>query len=125
MADSPSLPVCPSPVQNIRPIAWIAACVLIALAVTLRLMALRSDPYPSLDWSAGLLTDEGFYIHNARNVALFGHARTDEFNNMLLSPLLHYMQIGVFRLFGPGSGPARSISIVCGLATVLFLFAGL
>ncbi|HZP80524.1 MAG TPA: hypothetical protein VFB21_02695, partial [Chthonomonadaceae bacterium] len=66
-----------------------AALCLLALLVILRLVALDSDAYEHLDWSTGLLTDEGFYIHNARNVALFGHPVTDDFNNALIMPLLH------------------------------------
>jgi hypothetical protein len=65
----------------------------ILLIIGLRLIDLRSDPFPRLDFSAGLMTDEGFYIHNARNLILFGHARTNEFNNMLISPLLHFGHI--------------------------------
>src|ERR1044071_7649153 len=110
MPNSPLLPLSASPVQKDVLVASGIPCLLIFLAVFLRLIALRSDPYSSLDWSAGLLTDEGFYIHNARNVALFGHARTDEFNNMLLSPWLHYLQVGVFQTFGTGAVQARLIS---------------
>jgi 4-amino-4-deoxy-L-arabinose transferase-like glycosyltransferase len=102
--------------------AVLAALVLI---VGLRLVALRSDPYPRLDWSAGLLTDEGFYIHNARNVALFGHARTDEFNNMLLSPLLHFAQTAIFAVFGVGSLQARMIGVACSLLMLWLFWAAL
>lgn len=98
---------------------------IVAAAIALRLVALGSDAYTRLDWSAGLLTDEGFYIHNARNVALFGHARTDGFNNMLLSPLLHYLQVAVFSVFGVGAAQARSISVACSLLTQALLFAAL
>lgn len=98
---------------------------LCVLLILVRVVALRSDPYLRLDWSAGLLTDEGFYIHNARNVALFGRARLDEFNNMLLSPLLHGVQVAVFQLFGVGAVQARSISVVCSLLSLALLWDGL
>src|SRR5438876_186795 len=65
---------------------WLFVVVATALAIVLRLVALDSDPYARLSWSSALLTDEGFYIHNARNLVLFGTARTDEFNNMLIMP---------------------------------------
>jgi 4-amino-4-deoxy-L-arabinose transferase-like glycosyltransferase len=97
----------------------------VAAILALRFVALGADAYSRLDWSAGLLTDEGFYVHNARNVALFGHARTDGFNNMLLSPLLHYAQVAVFSVFGVGAVQARSISVVCSLLTLGLLFAAL
>ena len=107
------------------PLTVFAVIVAIIAAISLRFVALRSDPYPWLDWSAGQLTDEGFYIHNARNVALFGHATTDQFNNMLLSPWLHYIQVGVFETLGAGSVQARLISIVSSLLTIVVFFAAL
>jgi 4-amino-4-deoxy-L-arabinose transferase-like glycosyltransferase len=104
---------------------WLAPLAIILAIVSLRLVALGSDAYARLDWSAGLLTDEGFYVHNARNAALFGHARTDEFNNMLLSPLLHYLQVAVFSMFGVGAIQARSISVACSLLTLGFIYAAM
>src|SRR5262249_15981546 len=98
---------------------------LIVLAIALRLIALRSDPYPGLDWSTAMLSDEGFYITNARNVALFGHARTDEFNNMLLSPWLHYLQVGVFHAVGAGALQARLISVISSLLTLWVFWAAM
>ena len=85
------------------------------LAILIRLFALRADNYLRLDWSAALLTDEGFYAHNARNVALFGTARTDGFNNMLVSPILHGIQVLAFWVIGPGMLQARLISVVSSL----------
>lgn len=90
--------------------------------VVLRLVALESDAFPSLSWSSALLTDEGFYIHNARNVVLFGTARTDQFNNMLIMPTLHAIQVAVFRVWGVGIVQARMIPVVASLATLPLLF---
>ncbi|HLJ56524.1 MAG TPA: glycosyltransferase family 39 protein [Chthonomonadaceae bacterium] len=102
-----------------------AAIVLIAvLAVYLRLVALTSDAYARLTWSSALLTDEGYYIHNARNMILFGVARTDGFNNMAVMPLLHLVQVAVFRCIGVGAVQARLISVFASLASLpLFYFA--
>jgi len=96
-----------------------------ALAVWARVVALDADPDFRLCWSSGLLTDEGFYTHNARNAVLLGHARTNEFNNMVLSPLVHAAQAAVFRLFGVGYPQARAISVVCSLLTLLVMYAAL
>ncbi|MGC8669513.1 MAG: ArnT family glycosyltransferase [Chthonomonadales bacterium] len=95
------------------------------IMVGLRVVHLRSDPYVRIDWDTGILTDEGFYIHNARNVVLFGRARTDDFNNMLLAPLWHGVQVATFTEFGVGSVQARLISVVAGLLSVFVLFAAL
>ncbi len=101
---------------------WLSLCALLAMVV-LRTYALESDPYPRLSWSSGLLTDEGYYIHNARNLVLFGVERTDDFNNMVIMPTLHIVQVAVFRLFGAGAVPARMISVICSLLTIGALFA--
>ena len=84
-----------------------------------------ADPDFRLCWSSGLLTDEGFYTHNARNAVMLGRVRTDEFNNMVLSPLVHAVQAAVFRVFGVGYPQARAISVVCSLLTLVVLFAAL
>src|SRR5579859_4383736 len=96
-----------------RFVSQVALACAIPLMVGLRLWRLDSDAYPRLSWSSALLTDEGFYLHNARNVVLFGHARTDGFNNMFIMPLLHALQVGVFRVWGVSLVSARGISVAC------------
>ena len=80
---------------------------------------------PRLSWSSALLTDEGFYLHNARNLVLFGPLRTDEFNNALIMPLLHVLQVAVFRL--RASAPCRRAALSVGgsLLTLLVFFDAL
>jgi hypothetical protein len=93
--------------------------------IVLRCVALDSDAYPRLSWSSALLTDEGFYLHNARNRILFGHPETDQFNNRLIMPLLDAVQTGVFHLFGVSVVSARAISVVLGLLTLPVFFDAL
>jgi|GEM_PF-616211 len=109
------------------PTRWQVVCLIgvAALMALLRCYALESDAYPHLSWSSALLTDEGFYIHNARNQVLFGHAQTDQFNNMMIMPTLHWLQVLVFHRFGVGAVQARSISVVLGLAALPVLFVAL
>lgn len=85
-------------------------------------MALDSDAYPRLSWSSALITDEGFYIYNARNFVLFGTERMNEFNNVLLMPILHHIQVVVFRIFGVGAVQARLISVAFVMLTMPFFF---
>jgi hypothetical protein len=92
----------------------------IALCLVLRLIALSSDAYPRLSWSSGLLTDEGYYLHNARNAVLWGEPRQDDWNNALIMPTLHALQVGVFRVCGVGIVQARCISV---LFSVILLIA--
>ena len=96
-----------------------------ALCAGLRVWRLDTDAYRALSWDTGLFTDEGFYTHAARNVALFGHARTDDFNNALLMPTLHFLQVFVFRVFGYGIAQARLISVAFGLLTLPVFYAAM
>ncbi len=97
-------------------------CIVALLAVWLRVHDIRSDAYPRLSWSSALLTDEGFYMHNARNVVLYGKAQVDEFNNMLIMPWLHFLQVVAFREFGVGVVPDRWISIIASLLALPFFW---
>ncbi len=97
-----------------RPLRWGAILILI-LGVFLRIASLGADPDWRLDWNPGLLTDEAFYAHNARNLALFGQTRLDEFNNMILSPIVHGLQVLVVKAFGVGYIPIRAISVAMSL----------
>lgn len=99
-----------------------AVLLLGGLMIYLRIFALDSDAYPSLSWSSALLTDEGFYIHNARNLILYGHTHTDQFNNMLIMPVLHLIQVFVFSHWGVGAIQARAISVVMSLLGLPIFF---
>ena len=103
----------------------ILSILLVVLLVFVRVVWLDSDAYTRLSWSSALLTDEGFYLHNARNVVLFHHFCTDDFNNALIMPLLHGLQVMVFTVAGVGVVQARSISVVCSLLTLLVFFHSL
>ena len=99
-------------------IRWSLAVLVCLIMLLVRLVALSSDPYPGLSWSSALLTDEGFYVHNARNLVLFGAARTDDFNNMMIMPTLHVLQVCMFRIAGVGLVQARLVSVVLSLASL-------
>ena len=113
----------PMPPKSSPNVLW--GTIGIVLLLALRLIWLDSDPYSPLSWSGGLLTDEGFYTANARNGALFGQERLDEWNNAILMPTLHLFQKGVFAVFGVGMVQARLISVVLSLLTLGFLFDAL
>ena len=101
------------------------AALLLVLLVLVRVVCLDSDAYARLSWSSALLTDEGFYVHNARNLVLFHRLRTDQFNNALIMPLLHGLQVAVFTCFGVGVVQARSVSVVSSLLTLFVFFCAL
>lgn len=97
---------------------------LFVLFAALRLFALDADPPPSLDWTSGIWTDEGFYTYAARNAVLFGGTR-DDFHPEVLSPVLNAVQEAVFRTFGVGLVQARLISVACSLGALAFFGDGL
>jgi len=97
---------------------------LVALLVLPRLLALDADPPPSLDWTSGIWTDEGFYSYHARNAVLFGQTH-DEFHPEALSPVLDAVQRAVFHIWGVGLTQARAISVLCSLAALLFFWDAL
>lgn len=98
---------------------------ILASIVCMRVVSLDSDAYKELSWDTGLFTDEGYYTHNARNVALYGTDSTDEFNNKLLMPIIHSVQVVVFKVFGYGAIQARLISVVFSLLTLAVFWLAL
>ncbi|WP_394795442.1 ArnT family glycosyltransferase [Armatimonas sp.] len=103
----------------------LASIVLVVFLLASRLFWLDADPWPLLDWSSGIWTDEGFYTYNARNAALFGQARLDEFNNANLMPVLDLAQRLVFGKFGVGLIAARSLSVLASLLALFFFWDAL
>ncbi|WP_075162447.1 phospholipid carrier-dependent glycosyltransferase [Chthonomonas calidirosea] len=105
-----------------KPLFFLLVLVALGLMIFFRVYALDSDAYPRLSWSSALLTDEGFYLHNARNQLLFHHPITDDFNNELIMPYLHYAQIATFHLLGTGLLQDRLLSVLFSLLTLPLLF---
>jgi len=95
---------------------------LLVLGIVLRFYSLNADPDWRLDWNPGLLTDEAFYMHNARNEVLFGRARQDEFNNMILSPVIHWIHVQVFERFGVGYLQGRTVSAIFSLLSLIAFY---
>ncbi len=103
--------------------SFLTLCLFILFAA-LRLFALGADPPPSLDWTSGIWTDEGFYTYAARNTVLFGGTR-DDFHPEVLSPVLNAVQEAIFRTFGVGLIQARLISVACSLGALALFWDGL
>lgn len=98
---------------------------LLSVCLLVRLVALDADPPPWLSWSMALNTDEGFYTLDARHMVLFGTWAPGNFHDRLLSPLLSLLQQGVFSVLGVGIVPARLLSAVFGLLTIVAFWFGL
>lgn len=106
----------PSVVSRSMFAAVLAAIVL--LAAGLRFVFPTADP----PWRAtvGIVWhDEGAWVHNARNMALFGAWRLDEWNPMFVAPIFTGLEYLAFRTVGVGLWQARLVSELTGLASVL------
>lgn len=103
---------------------YLAGMVLILLiGGTQRALWLRSDP-PNT--ALGIVWhDEGAWVHNARNRALWGHWRTDEWNPVFIAPVFTALEYGAFAVAGVGTWQARTVPAASGVAAVLLLMLGL
>jgi 4-amino-4-deoxy-L-arabinose transferase-like glycosyltransferase len=106
----------------------LALVLLVALLATggvLRGLWLTADP-PTGRAEVGVVWhDEGAWVHNARNKALWGVWRTDEWNPMYLTPVFTGLEYAAFDAFGVGTRQARLVPAASGLLAVLALVAGL
>jgi 4-amino-4-deoxy-L-arabinose transferase-like glycosyltransferase len=98
--------------------------VILVLGGALRLIFPTADP----PWrtSVGIVWhDEGAWVHNARNKALFGQWRLDEWNPMYIAPVFTGLEYLSFASFGVGVRQARLVSELAGLVSVLLLSLGI
>ena len=100
-----------------------ALLLIVAAAAILRTVWLRADPpwYPTVGivWH-----DEGAWVHNARNKALFGAWREDEWNPIYVAPVFTLAEYGSFSAFGVGTWQARFVSALAGTISVVLLALG-
>src|SRR5690606_9873255 len=93
-------------------------------ACGLRVVFPLADP-PWLESIGITWHDEGVWAHNARNKALFGDWRTDEWNPMYVSPVFTAVEYASFATFGVGLWQARLVSMLAGVLSVIALALGL
>ena len=103
-----------------RWVAWLAVAILAALLRGL---------YPTADppWRAtvGVVWhDEGAWTHNARNRALWGTWRTDEWNPLYVAPIFTGLEYAAFATFGVGTWQARVVPMALGVLAVVALGCG-
>jgi len=101
---------------------WLLIAIL-AIAALLRGLFPAADP----PWnpSVGIVWhDEGAWVHNARNRALFGAWSLDKWNPMYIAPVFTGLEYASFRSFGVGVRQARLVPELCGFAAVCLLAWG-
>ena len=101
----------------------------ISLLLILALAALLRGVFPVADppWrtTVGIVWhDEGAWVHNARNKALFGAWTQDAWNPMYIAPVFTALEYASFRAFGVGLWQARIVSEILGWLSVLLLVLG-
>lgn len=77
------------------------------------------DPTVGIVWH-----DEGAWVHNARNKALFGAWTLDRWNPVYIAPVFTALEYVSFRALGVGVRQARLVPEVCGLFSVWLLGLG-
>ena len=100
---------------------WILAIAVLGLA--LRLVFPTADP-PWATTVGIVWHDEGAWVHNARNMALFGRWSEDEWNPMYIAPVFTGLEYLSFAIFGVGLWQARLLSELAGAASVVLLACG-
>ena len=100
-----------------------------ALALTLAITALLRGLFPAADppWNptVGVVWhDEGAWVHNARNKALFGAWSQDQWNPVYIAPVFTALEYASFKAFGVGVRQARLAPELCGLLSVWLLGLG-
>jgi 4-amino-4-deoxy-L-arabinose transferase-like glycosyltransferase len=98
--------------------------IVLASAAALRTAWLTADP-PALTPVGIIWHDEGAWVHNARNRALWGTWRTDAWNPVFVAPVFTALEYAAFRAFGVGTWQARTVPVASGLMAVALLAAGL
>lgn len=93
------------------------------LAIVLRGLFPAADP-PWRSTVGVVWHDEGAWVHNARNKALFGSWRQDEWNPVFIAPVFTALEYASFAAFGVGVRQARLVSEVAGVLSVILLALG-
>ena len=96
---------------------------LAAVAVALRTIFPTADP-PFNPFVGIVWHDEGAWVHNARNRALWGSWSLDAWNPMYIAPVFTVLEYLSFRTFGVGVWQARLVSELAGTVSVVLLADG-
>jgi 4-amino-4-deoxy-L-arabinose transferase-like glycosyltransferase len=107
-----------------RPVFIASIALVLSAAFFFRAVWLRADP-PTRAIVGVVWHDEGPWVHNARNRALWGVWRTDNWNPVYLTPVFTALEYTVFRVVGVGTWQARVVPAASGLMAIAFLAAGL
>lgn len=98
---------------------WLAWLV-IAIGIIIRFLNLEADP-PF--WMEHWITDEAFYVHNARNKFIFDTWVLDKINHgLFFCPLWTSSLLGIFKIFGISFFSIRVLSSFFGGITLVVFY---
>ncbi|MEX2663035.1 MAG: glycosyltransferase family 39 protein [Vicinamibacterales bacterium] len=97
--------------------------VILLLAALLRGLFPTADP-PTNPTAGIVWHDEGAWVHNARNKALFGDWSLDNWNPMYIAPVFTGLEYLSFEAFGVGVRQARLVPGLLGVLSVALLALG-
>ena len=100
-----------------------ALTAIVLLAIVVRGLFPAADP-PWQSTVGVVWHDEGAWTHNARNKALFGEWRQDEWNPVFIAPVFTALEYASFKAFGVGVRQARLVSEAAGVLSVILLALG-
>ena len=96
-----------------------------ALLMAACLRGSSPPPIPPGDPPVGIVWhDEGAWVHNARNKALFGAWTLDAWNPVYIAPVFTGLEYAAFKVLGVGVRQARLVSELTGFLSVLLLAWG-
>ena len=99
------------------------AVLILLTGAALRSVWLRADP-PTV--SVGIVWhDEGTWVHNARNQALWGVWQTDSWNPVYVAPVFTGLEYLAFATFGVGTWQARTVPVASGVLSLVAIMMGL
>ena len=116
-------PASAAPGRQSPPRRWAAWLAIAVLAALLRGLYPTADP----PWRAtvGVVWhDEGAWTHNARNRALWGTWRTDDWNPLYVAPVFTGLEYAAFATFGVGTWQARVVPMTLGVIASIALGCG-
>jgi 4-amino-4-deoxy-L-arabinose transferase-like glycosyltransferase len=96
---------------------------MVLLAALLRGLFPAADP-PWTTTVGVVWHDEGAWVHNARNKALFAAWTADAWNPMYIAPVFTALEYLSFEAFGVGVRQARLVPEACGVLSVWLLALG-
>jgi 4-amino-4-deoxy-L-arabinose transferase-like glycosyltransferase len=96
------------------------------VALALRASDLRADAHldqrDGLVWSFGSYTDEGLDSYSARNMYLYGSWRVDDLFPLVVYPLVNYLMVLIFKVFGIGFVQVKLLSLLASVASVFLIY---